>query len=103
MWQSRRGTSPMLSTNGDTGLAGSSTSPSQQLRQIRFQSPLGPDVLLFERMTATEQLSQPFDFEVTLLSKRPDIRGAEVLGKRGTVILAYPAGGSRYFTASIDR
>ena len=70
----------MLSTNSDTGLAGSSTSPSQQQRQIRFQSPLGPDVLLFERMAATEQLSQPFNFEVTLLSKRPDIRGAEVLG-----------------------
>src|ERR1700674_4461356 len=103
MWRSRRGTSPMLSTNSDTGLAGSSTSPSQQQRQIRFQSPLGPDVLLFERMAATEQLSQPFNFEVTLLSKRPDIRGAEVLGKRGTVILDYPGGGSRYFNGFICR
>ena len=93
----------MLSTNSDTGLAGSSTSPTQQQRQIRFQSPLGPDVLLFERMSATEQLSQPFNFEVTLLSKRPDIRGAEVLGKRGTVILDYPGGGSRYFNGFICR
>jgi type VI secretion system secreted protein VgrG len=95
----------MLSSSASPSSPPAGTSnPTQRLRQVRFDSPLGPDVLLFERMTAVEDLSRPFEFEVRLLSKRSDIRPSEVLGQRGNVTLDKPRGGvSRYFNGMICR
>src|SRR5215471_13522918 len=93
----------MLSTDSEADFATASSPPTQRNRQIRFQSPVGDDVLLFQRMAATEQLSCLFEFDVRLLSRRPDIGPAEVLGKRATVTLDYPGGGSRYFNGYICR
>jgi type VI secretion system secreted protein VgrG len=93
----------MLSTDSEAGVAATSLAPIQRYRQIRFQSPLGDHVLLFQQMSATEQLSRLFEFDVRLLSKRSDIPPAEVLGKRAAVTLDYPGGGSRYFSGYICR
>jgi len=58
-------------------------------------SPLGRDVLLFHAMTAHEQLSQPFAFDLHVLSKSAGIDFLDVLGK--PIIVAFPInGGIRY-------
>ena len=46
----------------------------QSDRPISVSSPLGPDVLLFYRMTATESLGRLFDFDLDVLSKDHNIK-----------------------------
>ncbi|MFZ4789476.1 MAG: hypothetical protein ACOYMW_00970 [Candidatus Competibacteraceae bacterium] len=53
----------------------------QKHRMIAVSTPLGEDVLVFGRMTATEQLGRLFEFDLELFSERHDIRPADVLGK----------------------
>ena len=51
----------------------------QAARPVEIITPLGDDVLLFQRMTATEQLGRLFEFELDLLSKEPDIKFEDIL------------------------
>ncbi|MFO1372488.1 MAG: type VI secretion system tip protein TssI/VgrG [Candidatus Competibacteraceae bacterium] len=78
----------------------------QEHRLFAVGTPLGGDVLVFGRMTATEQLGQLFEFELELLSERTDIQLAEVLGKNMTVRMELPqkrGGGTRYFNGFVTR
>jgi type VI secretion system secreted protein VgrG len=73
--------------------------PTQQHRPAAVSSPLGPDVLLFRRMTAREQLSQPFEIELELLSEDFEIALSDVLGQPLSIRLDLPDGKERYFHA----
>ena len=72
-------------------------------RQVEITTPLGDDVLLFERMTASEQLGRLFIFEVDLLSKDLDIKLDDVLGQDMTIKMELPDGSTRYFNGYISR
>ena len=78
----------------------------QKHRAFAVNTSLGEDVLLFWRMTATEQLGRLFEYELELLSERTDIALAEVLGKNVTVRMQLPevrGSGTRYFNGFITR
>jgi type VI secretion system secreted protein VgrG len=70
---------------------------------MEIVTPLGDDVLLFSKMTAREQLSQLFEYEVDLLSNRSDISLDEIMGKNVTVKLELPGGGTRFFNGYVTR
>ena len=53
----------------------------QSDRPISVSSPLGPDVLLFYRMTATESLGRLFDFDLDVLSEDHNIKLGTYLTK----------------------
>lgn len=78
----------------------------QKHRLIAVNTPLGEDVLVFARMTATEQLSSLFEFDLELYSERTDIELSELLGKNVTVRVQLPearGGGTRYFNGFVTR
>lgn len=74
----------------------------QAQRAIAVSSPLGEDVLLFRRMTATEQLSQLFEFNLDLLSEDYTIELDKLLGQSVTVRLERPDGKIRYFNGIVS-
>ncbi|HRD48340.1 MAG: type VI secretion system tip protein VgrG [Candidatus Competibacter sp.] len=78
----------------------------QKHRIFAVGTSLGEDVLVFGRMTATEQLGRLFEFDLELLSERTDIALSEVLGKNMTVRMELPearGGGTRYFNGFVTR
>ena len=54
----------------------------QDGRLLTIDSPLGPDMLLLERLLGEEALSEPFRFELTVRAKRDDIASAELVGHK---------------------
>jgi type VI secretion system secreted protein VgrG len=50
-------------------------------RPVKLTSPLGKDVLLFKQLSGSERLSQPFQFDVSLLSEKGDIEANDLLGR----------------------
>jgi len=75
----------------------------QSHRPIAVNSPLGEDVLVLQRMTASEELSRLFEFQLDLLSENDNIRPADVLGQPMTVRLELLDGGNRYFNGVVSR
>ena len=54
-------------------------------RVMEIVTPLGEDVLLFHRMSAREEMSRLFEYQLDLLSKEKedDIHPDDILGKTG--------------------
>ncbi len=77
--------------------------PSQSARSISVNTVLGPDVLLLGSMTGSERLSQPFEFELSLLGERIDVHGDDLLGTPATVALQLPSGDRRFFNGHVSR
>lgn len=75
----------------------------QSARPFNISTPLGDDVLLFYRMTATEELGRLFRFELDLLSREPDIAFDDILGQNVTVRLALADDQKRYFNGFVSR
>ncbi len=75
----------------------------QAKRAVEIFTPLGDDVLLFHRMTATEALGRLFQFELDLLSKDPNIKFEDLLGQNVTVRLELPDDKTRYFNGFVSR
>jgi type VI secretion system secreted protein VgrG len=75
----------------------------QRYRPISVNTVLGEDVLLLRSMTATERLSAPFEYELTLLSDRIDVTADELLGTPATVALQLPEEGRRFFNGYVSR
>jgi type VI secretion system secreted protein VgrG len=71
-------------------------------RIVKAHSPLGEEQLLFRSMHGTEGLSQLFEFEVELLSPRPSIDAASVLGKPLALEIR-TAGGVRFLHGHVVR
>ena len=67
----------------------------QDGRLLTIDSPLGPDMLLLERLVGEEALSEPFRFELTVRAKRDDIASAELVGHRVSFTLERADGSRR--------
>src|SRR5690349_6469914 len=72
-------------------------------RVMEISTPLGPDVLLFHRMHATEELSRVPEFRLELLSPRGDIKPEELLGKNVTVTVMLADDTPRHFNGFVSR
>jgi type VI secretion system secreted protein VgrG len=75
----------------------------QSPRIATLQSPLGGDVLVFESLSATEQLGRLFSLEITAQSEKGDIKADDLLGKGVSVELKCPRGGTRCFHGFVNR
>jgi type VI secretion system secreted protein VgrG len=75
----------------------------QANREVNVTSALADDVLLFDRMSGAERLGQLSEFRVQLLSIKPDLKIADVLGKPMGVHLDLPEGGQRHFHGIVTR
>jgi type VI secretion system secreted protein VgrG len=82
---------------------GSNMNATQDHRAINVTTTLGPDVLLFYRMTAREELGQLFEFNLDLLSKDDAISLPDVLGQPMSVSGELPEGGSRFLHGFVNR
>ena len=59
----------------------------QDNREIAIQTELGKDVLLLQRVTGSEKLGQMFQFELELVSKKFNIKFADIVGQNVTIRL----------------
>jgi len=72
-------------------------------RPVSVTSPLGPDVLLFHRITVNEALGQLFDFQLEVISSDHSIELETLLGQSMTVHLELPGGGVRHFNGMVSQ
>jgi type VI secretion system secreted protein VgrG len=72
-------------------------------RPISVTSPLGEDVLLFYRMTATEALGRLFVFDLEVLSEDHNIKLEELLGQSMAVHLELAGGSRRHFHGIVSQ
>jgi len=59
--------------------------------------------LLFEELTGRERLSEPYSYELTVLSEQGDLKAERVLGHSVTAAVELPQGGHRPFNGLISR
>ncbi|WP_374980900.1 type VI secretion system tip protein TssI/VgrG [Pseudomonas solani] len=69
----------------------------QQARMAKVSSPLGPNVLVLDRLDGHEELGRLFDYELSLVSENYSIKLDALLGKPMGVSLELPDGSQRYF------
>ncbi len=80
----------------------------QEHRELGIDTPLGANALLLTRFRGHEALSRPFEFQLDMLSEKPDINFTDILGKSVTVSLAGESGSLstvssvRYFNGHIS-
>ncbi len=73
-------------------------------RFIEITTKLGPGVFDVQRLSGQEALSRLFEYQVTLISERPDIQPQRLLGTNATVRIEMPAGQEpRYVNGYIAR
>jgi type VI secretion system secreted protein VgrG len=72
-------------------------------RVMEIATPLGEDVLLFHGMSAREEMSRPFEYQLDLLSRKHDIKLDDILGKNVTIKLGLPEDKTRYFNGYVAR
>jgi type VI secretion system secreted protein VgrG len=75
----------------------------QDTRLIGIETPLGKDVLLLRGFSGQESLSQLSAFELDLLSKDPEIKFEDIIGKRMTLRVTLSEDKNRYFNGFISR
>jgi type VI secretion system secreted protein VgrG len=71
-------------------------------RVMEIATPLGDD-LLFYSMTATEEMSRLFTYDVGLLSPKDDLNLHDMLGQNVTIKLALPDDSTRYYNGYVTR
>jgi type VI secretion system secreted protein VgrG len=69
---------------------------------MEITTPLDRD-LLFHSMHAHEELSRPFEYQLDLLSVKPDIPIDDILGKNVTIKVALPDDETRHFNGYVTR
>ena len=71
---------------------------------MEIVTPLGDDVLLFHGLTAREEMSRLFEYQVDLLSaKDQDVAVDDILGKNVTIKLRLPDDSARFFNGYVTR
>ena len=75
----------------------------QGTREIEIATPLGDDVLLFQHMTATEQLGRLFEYQLDVVSTDANIKLEDLLGQNVTVQLKLANNDSRFFNGYVSR
>lgn len=78
------------------------TGASQDTRDMAVATPLGDNVLLLDRMVASERLSGLFEYTLELLASDRDIKFEDVLGDNFTVRYLLPNGETRYFNGFVS-
>ena len=73
----------------------------QDARSVHLKTPLGQDVLLPRMIIGSERISDPFRFDMNLLSERGDINPDDLLGKDVTVTYELPTGGGKRYLHGI--
>lgn len=76
--------------------------PTQALRQIAINTPLGADVLVVRRCSIREEISRLFRIELNLISKKSDINFDDIIGKNVTLRLELEKQ-KRYFNGFVSR
>lgn len=74
--------------------------PLKVARLVKLVSPLG-EALLFNRLEGSDGLSRNGEYRVTVLSRRPDIKGDELLGKSVSVQVTTPRASRREFNGLV--
>ena len=69
----------------------------QEHRSFDFKTPLGKDVLLVRQMSGTEALSEPYQWDLDLLSEKGDINAEDLLGQKVSLSFTMANGNKRYF------
>jgi type VI secretion system secreted protein VgrG len=75
----------------------------QEHRALAIGSPLGEDVLLLKRMSGTEQLGRPFEYQLELASHDHQIKAEDIIGQNVTIRCELSTGESRYFNGFVSR
>ncbi len=75
----------------------------QSERSVSVSTPLGGDTLAFMSMSASEEMSQLFEYELELLSERSDIDLNDMLGQSVTVRLETEENKDRFFNGLVSR
>ena len=70
---------------------------------ISLTSPLPPEDLFFEAMTASAALSTLGEMQLSLLSEKPDLKPQDLLGKPVTVHVELHDGSKRHFNGLVSR
>ncbi len=70
---------------------------------ISLTSPLPPEDLFFESMTASAGLSTLGEMQLSLLSQKPGLKPQDLLGKSVTVNVVMRDGGVRHFNGIVSR
>jgi len=71
-------------------------------RDVIVSSPLGPDVLLLNKMIARDELGRPFQYELFLRSEKPDIKYDDIVGQMVTIKASSQERTTRYFTGYVN-
>lgn len=72
--------------------------PTHADRAIHLKTPLADDVLLPRQVTGHERFSEPYRYDLQLLSEQGNVNPDEILGKTVTVSYQLPSGGAtRHF------
>jgi type VI secretion system secreted protein VgrG len=72
-------------------------------RVFTAHTPLAPDMLMFESLSGHEQLSQLFEFRLSLLSPSQDITAEQLLGRNVTIEVETQGLGRRYLNGDVTR
>jgi type VI secretion system secreted protein VgrG len=75
----------------------------QDTRLIGIETPLGKDKLLLRGFSGQETISQLSTFELDLLSKDPEIKFEDIIGKRVALRVTLSEDKNRYFNGFISR
>src|ERR1043165_5992466 len=72
-------------------------------RRIAISTPLGDDTLLLRSFAGHEGMSQPFRFDLDLLSEKNSISFDSIVGKNVTLSVTLADGSERYWNGFISR
>jgi type VI secretion system secreted protein VgrG len=70
---------------------------------MRLTTPLGPDVLVIDKLKGDDYVSRPFEFTLDLLSDDAAINAAKLLRKPMSVAVDLEEGGQRFFHGLVRR
>lgn len=69
-------------------------------RTIVAQTPLGQN-LLFKKLEGTEAVSELFKFDITFVSKDPNLQGRDIVGQPISLAIDTEAGSTRYLNGLV--
>jgi type VI secretion system secreted protein VgrG len=75
----------------------------QEHRFLAINTPLGEDELLLKRMSGTEQLGRPFEYQLEMESHDPQIKTEDIIGQNVTIRCELSNEETRYFNGFVSR
>lgn len=75
----------------------------QEHRKLAIATPLGEDALLLIRMSGTEQLGRPFEYQLELASHEHSFNAEDIIGQNVTIRCELSTGETRYFNGFVSR